>query len=251
MQIPANLVKELRERTGAGFSDCRAALVEAAGDVEKAINILRKKGQAAAAKKAQREASEGLVGHYIHAGGKIGVIVEVNCESDFVARTPAYQQLCHDIAMHIAALDPRYLRREEVTPEMLEKERDIYREQARATGKSEQVVEKIVTGKASRAQVIGFAFEKYHYIEAAFEHMGIAAEVVARRYKRIQEEKKKMTSLVLIDGGLGQLHAAAEALESLEIINQPLAAIAKREDCLLYTSPSPRDLSTSRMPSSA
>ncbi len=123
MQIPANLVKELRERTGAGFSDCRAALVEAAGDIEKAINILRKKGQAAAAKKAQREASEGLVGHYIHAGGKIGVIVEVNCESDFVARTPAYQQLCHDIAMHIAALDPRYLRREEVTPEMLEKER--------------------------------------------------------------------------------------------------------------------------------
>jgi len=150
MQIPAHLVKELRERTGAGFSDCRAALVEAAGDVEKAINILRKKGQAAAAKKAQREASEGLVGHYIHAGGKIGVIVEVNCESDFVARTPAYQQLCHDIAMHIAALDPRYLRREEVTPEMLEKERDIYREQARATGKSEQVVEKIVTGKMEK-----------------------------------------------------------------------------------------------------
>src|SRR6266852_5999115 len=137
-QIPAHLVKELRERTGAGFSDCRAALVEAAGDVEKAINILRKKGQAAAAKKAQREASEGLVGHYIHAGGKIGVIVEVNCESDFVARTAAFQQLCHDIAMHIAALDPRYLRREEVTPEMLEKERDIYREQARATGKYEQ-----------------------------------------------------------------------------------------------------------------
>src|SRR5467141_5146579 len=93
MQIPASLVKELRERTGAGFSDCRAALVEAEGDIEKAINILRKKGQAAAAKKAQREASEGLVGHYIHAGGKIGVIVEVNCESDFVARTPAYQQL--------------------------------------------------------------------------------------------------------------------------------------------------------------
>src|SRR5258707_10788773 len=121
-QIPAHLVKELRERTGAGFSDCRAALVEAAGDVEKAINILRKKGQAAAAKKAQREASEGLVGHYIHAGGKIGVIVEVNCESDFVARTPAYQQLGHDIAMHIAALDPRYLRRGEVTPVRLEKE---------------------------------------------------------------------------------------------------------------------------------
>ncbi len=164
MQIPANLVKELRERTGAGFSDCRAALVEAAGDVEKAINILRKKGQAAAAKKAQREATEGLVGHYIHAGGKIGVIVEVNCESDFVARTEAFQRLCHDIAMHIAALDPRYLRREEVTPEMLEKERDIYREQARATGKSDQVVEKIVTGKMEKFYEENCLYEQ-HYIK--------------------------------------------------------------------------------------
>jgi len=163
MQIPANLVKELRERTGAGFSDCRAALVEAAGDVDKAINILRKKGQAAAAKKAQREATEGLVGHYIHAGGKIGVIVEVNCESDFVARTPAFQQLCHDIAMHIAALDPRYLRREDVTPEMLEKERDIYREQARATGKSDQVVEKIVMGKMEKFYEENCLYEQ-HYI---------------------------------------------------------------------------------------
>ncbi len=163
MQIPANLVKELRERTGAGFSDCRAALVEAAGDVEKAINILRKKGQAAAAKKAQREATEGLVGHYIHAGGKIGVIVEVNCESDFVARTPAFQQLCHDVAMHIAALDPRYLRREDVTPEMLEKERDIYREQARATGKSDQVVEKIVMGKMEKFYEENCLYEQ-HYI---------------------------------------------------------------------------------------
>jgi elongation factor Ts len=164
MQIPTNLVKELRERTGAGFSDCRAALVEAEGDIEKAINILRKKGQAAAAKKAQREASEGLVGHYIHAGGKIGVIVEVNCESDFVARTAAYQQLCHDIAMHIAALDPRYLRREEVTSEMLDKERDIYREQARATGKTDQVVEKIVTGKMEKFYEENCLYEQ-HYIK--------------------------------------------------------------------------------------
>src|SRR5271156_6513428 len=135
MQIPAHLVKELRERTGAGFSDCRAALVEAGADIQKAIDILRKKGQAAAAKKAQREASEGLVGSYIHAGGKIGVIVEINCESDFVARTEAFQQLCHDVAMHIAAIDPRYLRREEVTPEMLDREKEIYKDQAKATGK--------------------------------------------------------------------------------------------------------------------
>jgi elongation factor Ts len=164
MQIPAQLVKELRERTGAGFSDCRAALVEAAANVEKAIEILRKKGQAAAAKKAQREASEGLVGSYIHAGGKIGVLVELNCESDFVARTEAFQQLSHDIAMHIAALDPRYVRREEVTPEMLEKERDIYKAQALATGKPENVVDKIVNGKMEKFYEENCLYEQ-HYIK--------------------------------------------------------------------------------------
>src|SRR6202171_2004611 len=164
IQIPAQLVKALRERTNAGFNYGHAAQVEAGGDIEKAIDILRKKGQAAAAKKAQREASEGLVGHYIHAGGKIGVIVEVNCESDFVARTSAFQQLCHDVAMHIAALDPRYLRREEVTSEMLEKERDIYREQARATGKAEPVIEKIVTGKMEKFYEENCLYEQ-HYIK--------------------------------------------------------------------------------------
>ena len=164
MEIPAKLVKELRERTGAGFSDCRAALIEANGNIEKAIEILRKKGQAAAAKKAQREASEGLVGSYIHAGGKIGVLVELNCESDFVARTDAFQQLSHDIAMHIAALDPRYVRREEVTPEMLEKERDIYKAQALATGKPEPVVEKIVNGKMEKFYEENCLYEQ-HYIK--------------------------------------------------------------------------------------
>src|SRR6201984_2445194 len=146
IEIPAKLVKELRDRPTAAFNDCRAALVEANGDIEKAISVLRKKGQAAAAKKATREATEGLVGSYIHAGGKIGVIVEVNCESDFVARTEAFQHLCHDVAMHIAAVDPRFVRREEVTPEMLEKEREIYTAQARATSKPEQVIQKIVQG---------------------------------------------------------------------------------------------------------
>src|SRR5438094_6940164 len=164
VQIPAQLVKELRERTNAGFSDCRAALVEANGDIEKAISVLRKKGQAAAAKKAQREASEGLVGHYIHAGGKIGVMVELNCESDFVARTEAFQQLSHDIAMHIAALDPRYVRREEVTPDMLEKEREIYRAQALASGKPEPVVEKIVSGKMEKFYEENCLYEQ-HYIK--------------------------------------------------------------------------------------
>jgi elongation factor Ts len=163
-QIPAHLVKELRERTGAGFSDCRAALVETGGNIEKAIDVLRKKGQAAAAKKAQREASEGLVGHYIHAGGKIGVIVEVNCESDFVARTEAFQQLCHDLAMHIAAVDPRYLRREEVTSDMLDKEREIYRAQALASGKPEAIVERIVTGKMEKFYEENCLSEQ-HYIK--------------------------------------------------------------------------------------
>jgi len=164
VEIPAKLVKELRDRTNAGFNDCRAALVEAAGDIEKAIAVLRKKGQAAAAKKATREASEGFVGSYIHAGGKIGVLVEVNCESDFVARTEAFQNLCHDIAMHIAALDPKYVRREEVTTEMLDKEREIYRAQALATGKPEAVVEKIVTGKMEKFYEEN-CLEEQHYIK--------------------------------------------------------------------------------------
>jgi elongation factor Ts len=164
VQIPAQLVKELRERTNAGFSDCRAALVEAGGDIEKAIDVLRKKGQAAAAKKAQREATEGLVGHYIHAGGKIVVLVEVNCESDFVARTEAFQHLCHDIAMHIAAVDPRYVRREDVTPDMLEKEREIYAAQARATGKPDAVIQKIVTGKMEKFYEESCLYEQ-HYIK--------------------------------------------------------------------------------------
>ena len=164
MEIPAKLVKELRERTAAGFSDCRAALVEANANIEKAIEILRKKGQAAAAKKAMREASEGLVGSYIHAGGKIGVLVELNCESDFVARTEAFQQLSHDLAMHIAALDPRYVRREEVTPEMLEKERDIYKAQAQATGKPENVVDKIVNGKMEKFYEENCLYEQ-HFIK--------------------------------------------------------------------------------------
>lgn len=163
-KIPAQLVKDLRERTGAGFNDCRAALVEAGGDLEKAINVLRKKGQAAAQKKAQRQASEGLVGSYIHAGGKIGVIAEVNCESDFVARTEAFQQLCHDVAMHIAALDPRYVRREDVTPEMLEREREIYREQARATGKPDAVIDKIVAGKMEKFYEENCLYEQ-HFIK--------------------------------------------------------------------------------------
>ena len=179
-QIPAHLVKTLRERTGAGFSDCRSALLESAGDIDKAIDILRKKGQAAAARKAQREATEGMVGHYIHAGGKIGVIVEVNCESDFVARTEAFQRLCHDIAMHIAALDPRYLRREEITAEMLEKERDIYREQARAAGKPAPVVEKIVNGKMEKFYEENCLYEQHYIRDESLTIKEMIAQAIAK-----------------------------------------------------------------------
>jgi elongation factor Ts len=162
--VPAQLVKELRERTSAGFSDCKAALVEAKGNLEAAIDVLRKRGQAAAQKKAARQATEGLIGHYIHAGGKIGVILEVNCESDFVARTEDFQRLCHDVAMHIAALDPRFIRREEVTSEILEREREIYRAQARATGKPDPVIEKIVTGKMEKFYEENCLYEQ-HFIK--------------------------------------------------------------------------------------
>jgi elongation factor Ts len=130
--------------------DCKNALTEAKGDIEAAIVVLRKKGVATAAKKATRATSEGSVASYIHAGGKIGVLVEVNCESDFVARTDDFRGLLHDIAMHIAATDPRFVRKEDVTPEAFEKEKDIYRAQAAATGKPAAVVEKIVEGKMAK-----------------------------------------------------------------------------------------------------
>jgi elongation factor Ts len=162
--ISAQQVKELRDRTGVGFAACREALVESAGDIERAIDLLRKKGQATAAKKAQRATSEGLVSCYIHAGGKIGVLIEVNCESDFVARTDDFQRLCHDVAMHIAALDPRFLRREEVTQETLDREREIYKEQAKATGKPEAVIEKIVSGKMEKFYEENCLYEQ-HFIK--------------------------------------------------------------------------------------
>jgi elongation factor Ts len=183
--VPAQLVKDLRERTGAGFSDCRNALVEAKGDVERAVDVLRRKGQAAAQKKAQRAASEGLIGHYIHAGGKIGVVVEVNCESDFVARTDDFQKLCHDIAMHIAAIDPRYVRREEVTPQILEHEREIYREQARATGKPEPVIEKIVNGKMEKFYEENCLYEQ-HFIKDESGHLTVG-ELISQMIAKLGE----------------------------------------------------------------
>ena len=147
MEITAASVKDLREKTGAGMMDCKNALVEAKGDLEGAIVILRKKGLASAQKKASRIAAEGMIGHYIHAGGKLGVLVEVNCETDFAARSADFQALVKDIAMHIAAQNPLYVRREDVPAEELNKEKEIYKDQARASGKPEHIIDKIAEGK--------------------------------------------------------------------------------------------------------
>ena len=147
MAISATQVKELRDKTGAGFMECKAALTEADGAINQAITILRTKGQAKAEKRAGRSTSQGLIGHYIHQGGQVGVIVEVNCESDFVARTDDFQTLVNEIAMHIAAADPTCVRREEFPGDELEREQAIYRKQFEDSDKPPQVIEKIIEGK--------------------------------------------------------------------------------------------------------
>jgi len=150
----AAAIKALREKTGAGMMECKRALIEAEGAEERAIEILRERGLASAKKKEGRVAAEGVVGSYIHMGGKVGVLVEVNCETDFVARSEEFQQLVKDVAMHVAAAEPRYVSREEITPETLEKERDIARAQAKNdpknANKPEQVIEKIVEGRLNK-----------------------------------------------------------------------------------------------------
>jgi elongation factor Ts len=150
MELNAAAVKELREQTGAGFMDCKKALAETGGNLEKAVDYLRQKGLAAAAKKADRVAADGAVGAYVHPGGKIGVLVEINCQTDFVARTAEFQALLKDMAMQIAAANPRYVKREDVSADEIEKEREIYRSQALESGKAEKFVEKIVEGKMER-----------------------------------------------------------------------------------------------------
>jgi elongation factor Ts len=148
MSISASNIKELRDQTGVGMMDCKKALTEAAGDIEKALDLLRQKGLAMASKKASREASEGLVESYIHMGGKIGVLVEVNCETDFVAKTDDYKELVKDIAMHVAAANPVYVKREDIPSDVIEKEKEIYASQV--TNKPPQVVEKIIEGKLEK-----------------------------------------------------------------------------------------------------
>jgi elongation factor Ts len=150
MEVNAAAVRELREKTGAGIMDCKKALAETGGNLEQAVDFLRQKGLAAAAKKADRIAADGAVAAYVHPGGKIGVLVEINCETDFVARTAEFQTLLKDMAMQIAAANPRYVRAEDVSADEIERERGIYRRQALESGKPEKVVEKIIDGKMER-----------------------------------------------------------------------------------------------------
>jgi len=150
MEITAALVKELRERTGAGMMECKKALQEAKGDIADAEIVLRKHGIASAGKKSARATKQGLIGSYIHAGGQLGVMVEVNCESDFVARTDDFKEMVHDVAMHIAAADPKWLRREDVPEDVVAKEKDIARERARNEGKPDKILDKIVEGRIAK-----------------------------------------------------------------------------------------------------
>ncbi len=150
MGINPAAIKELRTTTGAGIADCKKALQESDGDMDKAVEFLRKKGLAAAAKKAGRIASEGLVHAYIHGGGRVGVLVEVNCETDFVAGTDEFEAFCHDVALHVAAFSPLYIQPEDVPQDVLDKEREIYREQGLAEGKPEHIVEKIIEGRVKK-----------------------------------------------------------------------------------------------------
>src|SRR5690606_23264625 len=145
--ISAAQVKELRDKTGAGMMECKAALTEASGNIEEAVTLLRKRGLAQAAKRAGRATAQGVIGSYLHMGGKIGVLVEVNCESDFVARTEGFNNLVKELAMHIAAADPKWVRREDVPAEAIEKEKAIYRAQMENTGKPAHVLDKIIEGK--------------------------------------------------------------------------------------------------------
>ena len=182
-KIDAKLVKELREKSGAPMGDCLKALQEAHGDIEAGFVVLRKRGMATAQKKAARSTNEGAVGTYIHAGGKIGVLIEINCESDFVARTDDFQDLVKDIARHIAASDPRYVKPEDVSKEDLDREKEIYRAQAAATGKPAAVIEKIVDGKMAKF------YEEVCLLEQPFikEQTVTIKELIAQKVAKMGE----------------------------------------------------------------
>lgn len=183
MEISAQLVKQLRERTGAGMMECKKALVETKGDVGEAEVVLRKQGIASAAKKSTRTTKQGMIGAYIHQGSQIGVLIEVNCESDFVARTGDFQDLVHDLAMQVAAADPQFVRREDVPPAALEKEREIARARALAEGKPEKILDKIVEGRLAKY------YEEVCLLEQPFirENTTSIADVIKTRIAKLGE----------------------------------------------------------------
>jgi elongation factor Ts len=194
MEISAEMVRKLREETGAGMMDCKQALVEAKGDMEKSRDLLRKKGLAAAAKKAGRTASEGLIGSYIHPGAKIGVLVEVNCETDFVAKTADFQSLVKDVAMHVAAAAPLYVSKEEVPADVLDKEKEIYKAQAAAQGKPANVQEKIAEGKVKQYYA-DFCLLEQPFVKESAKTVGqlvqerialLKENIVVRRFARFK-----------------------------------------------------------------
>ena len=189
MEVSAAAVKNLREKTGAGMMDCKKALAESGGDLDKAVDYLRQKGLAAATKKASRTASDGAIGAYVHPGGKIGVLVELNCETDFVARTAEFQNLLKDIAMQIAAANPRYIRAEEVPSGHLEREKEIYRRQALESGKPEKVVEKIVDGKIDRFYSEVCLLEQSFIKNPDQKVSDILTEAIARLGENIQVKR--------------------------------------------------------------
>jgi elongation factor Ts len=188
MAVSLDAVKKLRAMSGAPMMECKKALDEAGGDLDQAFTVLRKRGQAAAAKKASRAATEGSVGVYIHAGGKIGVIVEVNCETDFVARNPEFQQLVHDVAMQICATDPRFIRKEDATPELLEREKEVLRAQSATSGKPEAVVARIVEGRLGKFYEENCLYEQ-HFIKDSAGSLTVG-ELIASKVAKFGENIK-------------------------------------------------------------
>jgi elongation factor Ts len=206
MSVEAGGVKKLREMTGAPMMECKRALEESGGDLDQAIIILRKRGQASAAKKAGRTATQGLIGSYIHPGAQIGVVVEVNCETDFVARTPEFGQLVHDLAMQICATDPRFIRKEDVAPDVLEREKEILRAQTAESGKPAAVIERIVEGRLGKFYEENCLYEQ-HFIKDQAGNTTVAElinskiakfgeNITVRRFARF----KVGDSLVQLDG---------------------------------------------------
>lgn len=185
MAITTEMIKQLREATGAGILDCRKALEQADGDFNKALDYLREKGLATAAKRSDRTASEGVVELYSHGKGRVGVMVEVNCETDFVARTDEFQQLCHDVAMHIAALDPRFVRREDVTEKILEREREVYLEQARTSGRPEKFLDQIVSGKMEKFYEENCLYEQRFVKDESITVRELIEQAVARMGEKV------------------------------------------------------------------